>query len=363
MVLVLWLACAGVAHADPVLGVVADGPLFDPAIDAPAELDTMHDIGLRSLRFSLYWNQVQPYRTLGDVPASERGNFADEGGVPTNLTGMDIFVAATAQRRIAVLPVVLKAPAWARRNPPFPFSSPNAAGRDAYVAFLRVLVKRYGAHGAFWAAHPDLPYRPIETWQVWNEPNGPAFWYEQPGVGDYVTLLKAAYPAIKAADPDAQVILGGLFAKAWIPLARIYALGGGPFFDAAAIHPFTKFVSNVMLIARRSRKVMNAHGDADKPLMVTELGWPSAKGVTTQPYGYEVTPRGQARKLRQGVLALVRAKAALGLSAIYWTSWSSYDRDRTSPFDYSGLRHFDGHTVTPKPAYAVFKRLVARFGK
>src|SRR5689334_5360288 len=56
-------------------------------------------------------------------------------------------------------------------------------------------------------------------WEVWNEPDGPKFWAGNPpfdedhlsrDASDYARLLKASHAAIKAADPGATVVAGGL---------------------------------------------------------------------------------------------------------------------------------------------------------
>ena len=48
------------------------------------------------------------------------------------------------------------------------------------------------------------------------------------------------------------------------------------------------------LAAQDFRDVMARHGDARKPLLLTELSWPSAKGKTRTRYGFEVSERDQA---------------------------------------------------------------------
>ena len=47
-------------------------------------------------------------------------------------------------------------------------------------------------------------------YEVWNEADDTTFWANGPQPGAYAALLKAAYPAFKAADPDATVLVGGL---------------------------------------------------------------------------------------------------------------------------------------------------------
>jgi hypothetical protein len=362
-------ALFGAANASAALpggfvGVLVDGPMLTADVDGGRELGVMQRSGVQSVRFSIYWNELRPYAKASEVPAEEAASFPLVEGVPTNFGPLDVFVAAASERGFDLLPVVLRAPAWARRNPLYPHSSPTAAGRKAYAAFLTALVHRYGPDGTFWAAHPDLDPRPIERWQVWNEPNGPAFWHEQPGIAAYVKLLRQASKAIHDADADAQVVLAGLFGKAWQPLRQIYARGGGGLFDVAAVNPFTYRVANVMKIIRQSRQVMNANGDEDVPLLATELSWPTAKDKTKYPYGFEVTEKGQAQRVKSVLNQIGKAREALGLSGFFWSSWISYDRDKSSSFDYAGLRRADGAgKVIAKPGFFAFKRAVAKLSR
>ena len=84
------------------------------------------------------------------------------------------------------------------------------AQRRAWSEFLRALVGRYGPTGSFWELHPELPRDPIRTWQIWNEENDHRF--AEASVSDYATLLRGAAPAIRSVDPDARILLGGLYA-------------------------------------------------------------------------------------------------------------------------------------------------------
>ena len=84
------------------------------------------------------------------------------------------------------------------------------AQRRAWSSFLRALVGRYGPTGSFWKLHPELPKEPIRTWQIWNEENDHRF--AEASVRDYVGLLRGSAPAIRSVDPDARILLGGLYA-------------------------------------------------------------------------------------------------------------------------------------------------------
>jgi hypothetical protein len=347
LLLALGTATAGAAAPAAVpkgwLGVMADGPLSDGSIDIGSEFGAMSRAHVGSVRFAIYWDVAQP----------------EQSGA-TDFSAADRFVAAAARRGIPLLPVVVRAPAWARLHPELQNSPPSASGIEAYTRFLTELIGRYGPAGSFWGEHPELARQPIRQWQIWNEPDGVRDWSDQPGIPAYMPLLRAAHAAVKAADPGAKVVLAGLVGRSWEHLAEVYRRGGRPYFDIAAIHPFTETVKHVMLLVRNARATMRRHGDARKPLVLSELSWPSAKGKTKYTYGFEVTPRQQAARLRSSVLAIARQRRALRIAAVYWSSWISYDRSRLYSFDYAGLLRAKGGKVIRKPAFYAFRSVAAQ---
>ena len=227
--------------------MLADGPLFNPLVDLGGEMRVMSQAGVGSVRYAIDWSAAQPYPDAAAVPPAESARFpVTEDGVPTDFAAVDRFVALATQRRLAVLPVVLRTPTWARLRPDLPNSPPSAAGVEAYARFLGALIRRYGPRGTFWAANPQLPRRPLRDWQVWNEPAGTRDWSEQPGLEAYAALLARAHAAIKQADPGARVVLAGLVGRSWRQLDELYRRGAGRHFDVAAIHPFSRYVDNVL---------------------------------------------------------------------------------------------------------------------
>ncbi|MDI6769261.1 MAG: hypothetical protein QMD04_06255 [Anaerolineales bacterium] len=96
---------------------------------------------------------------------------------------------------------------WASVNPPSLLNPgntfPKEEHRDTYAAFVSRFVERYDGDGMDDA--PGLLY-PVHHYGIEREFTG--FW---PGSAkDYVRLLRAAYPAIHAADPQARVLLVAL---------------------------------------------------------------------------------------------------------------------------------------------------------
>jgi hypothetical protein len=177
----------------------------------------------------------------------------------------------------------------------------------------------------------------------------------------YLAMLRAAKRTIAAADPRARVILGGFFGRAWIAVKQLYAAGGRSSFDAVAIHPYTRRPGDVVRLLRLVRAEMARHGDARKPLLVTELSWPAAAGRVVHPYPFSVDAAEQARVLQRGFELLARARRQLRLTAVYWYTWITRDASSTDNFDYAGL-----HTLGPdgrlrsKPALRAFRRVARR---
>jgi hypothetical protein len=259
-----------------------------------------------------------------------------------------------------VLPVVHGTPAWAALNPGDVGSPPRDT---AYFArLLTALVARYGPNGSLWIEHPEVVKQPIRAWQIWNEPNLTRYWTPPKGQGfarGYVKLLRAADKALHAADPGARTILAGLPNESWIALRRLYKAGARKSFDAVALHPYTGKPRNVVRLAEYARKEMRRFKDGRKPIWITELSWPAAKGKTKNTTGFETTDRGQARRLGEGLKLLARARKRLRIQRVFWYTWLSREGSPNS-FDYSGLRRERGGHIVSVPALDAFRKAARR---
>jgi hypothetical protein len=110
-------------------------------------------------------------------------------------------------------------------------------------------------------------------------------------------MLKVVYPAIKAADPNATVLVGGLsplpHAQGMMSpvdyLKGMYAAGAKGYFDALAYHPYatTTFSQSyytsggALNVLVKLRQVMVAKGDT-KLIWATEYGMPTGPGYLTE---------------------------------------------------------------------------------
>lgn len=321
------------------LGVVGDGPLTDASIAGESEWQLLAGSGATTVRTPFYWSQGQR-----------------DGPGAVDYAAYDAIVLAAARHGVGVLPVVQGTPQWAATRPGDEASPPRDAadlGR-----FLQALVARYGKGGSLWAEHPELTPRPIRDWQVWNEPNIDLYWSTQPFAKSFVRMLRGARAGLRAADPNARLVLAGLPNRSWADLRSIYKAGGRKSFDVVALHPYTGKPVNVVELVRRSRRIMKRYGDRRKPLWVTELSWPAALGKLDS-HGFETTEKGQAKRLRRGLELLAAERRSLRIGRVYWYTWLSLEGTENS-FGYSGLRRLRDGQVVSAPALATFRRMAAR---
>jgi hypothetical protein len=130
--------------------------------------------------------------------------------------------------------------------------------------------------------------------EIWNEPNLDFQWnYEQVNPAHYTEMVKRAYRGAKAADPQMPIVAGSLAPTGGMGGGRamndveflhaMYAAGLKGHFDAISIHnygfgrpPEEKAGSHDILNFRRAEDIyaaMVAHGDGDKRVWGTEMGW------------------------------------------------------------------------------------------
>jgi arabinogalactan endo-1,4-beta-galactosidase len=195
-------------------------------------------------------------------------------------------------------------------------------------------------------------YPQIKEWEVWNEPNTSFFWRVAVDVEAYVRILKKTYVAVKSANPDATVILGGLSPGDTLGradaigaadfLAAVYKSGGGAFFDAVAYHAYgdgaiEKWLPDALMNLRR---VMDSNGDVTKHIWITEIGY-YTQGPGTVSEAYQADYLRRARTLLEHVSSVER---------IYWFKLKDANQSSDPKRNY-GLFRTDG---TPKPAVKVF---------
>ena len=265
--------------------------------------------GAKTVRWAFFWARLEHFS----------GRF--------NWEPSDNAVGDLASKGIRVLPILYGTPPWLAKSPSKPPIESQEA-RDAWKQFLTEAVQRYGPGGSYWTGqyatdHPGKPARPIETWEIWNEPNLKSHWSPRPSPGDYGKLLKISDSAIKDADSSAKVMFAGMPGysndiDAWDYLRRLYEKQGVRHdFDLAALHPYGHTIHQMLAETQRVRNVMRKNGDGRKPLWVTEIGWGSLPENAT-PYHLTKGKKGQAKILTQAFRALRSKRHDWHIKKVLW---------------------------------------------
>ena len=237
--------------------------------------------------------------------------------------------------------------------------------RPPYGTFVGEFVKRYGAAGRSGPRTRACGPSRCASSRSGTSPTSTAT--SQRRATPWPQTLRAA-AARRAAtrsrpqDPSARVVaagpdqqeLGG-------PRQALRAPAARGLFDAAAIHPFSARVSNVVKIVRLARGVMRKRGDARKPLMLTEVSWSSGKGESTFNYGWETTERGQATKVREALTrARARAQAAADRRGLLVHVALAARSATTSRSPTRGCASCAAASRSTSPRYGAFKSTVKR---
>ena len=146
----------------------------------------------------------------------------------------------------------------------------------------------------------------IAAYEIWNEQDLHAATsvYIEPTT--YAKLLKKSYSSIKAVNPSATVIIGGLglasqnLTQGLNYLDTVVASAGGSY-DAVGVHPYNPTVSVVVNMVNGYR-----NHSGGKPVWVTEFG-----------YGWEASDQTKANYLT-GVCNDLKGK----VSNVMWYSWT-----------------------------------------
>jgi hypothetical protein len=310
LALVLALATLAPAAAQAYLpsGFIGVSPQ-NPANSRDFEL--MREAGVESVRLPLYWTVVQ----------AKSPTFSE-----SDWDGFDHEVKLAAEADIRVMPFAWGAPEWvAPQVIDLPVRS--AWQRWGWSRLLREAVWRYGPNGSFWEENPDLPFLPIERWEIWNEQNIVTF-ADRPDPAAFAKLIRISGRAIHGVDPGAEVILGGFFGRPLqIPpnvatgdyLRRFYEAGNVKrFFDGVALHPYVARARAMGGQLDNLRRIMRLHRDARTPIYVTELGWGSRSGPTRWERGLY----GQANQLSRAFAMLSAKRQEWRVRGVWWYTWT-----------------------------------------
>jgi hypothetical protein len=290
-----------IAYADvPPLGVNAFNIQYEverPKITRALEL--ARDLGARFVRMQMPW---------ADVEIGGKGVFAEANTGKSTWDKYDFIIGEMA--RLGLEPIVRldTPPDWARERAG---TTPEFQARKAVNGNATGPPDNYADYADFVGAVAGRYRGQARFFQIWNEPNLADEWNGQPPAPeDFVRLLREAYAAANAANPDAVVVFPSLSPTDGLdptaPLSeldfldRVYAAGGAAFFDIMSaqayglgqppqehiyVRPRTPSdwrwnrpietrvdVSRVVLL----REIMERNGDAGTAVWISEFGYNSA---------------------------------------------------------------------------------------
>lgn len=225
------------------------------------------------------------------------------------LASLEQELINASMENIEVVLIVRRTPDWAQKMSGSYCGPIKSSKLSAFGNFMYDLVARYSeppynaTYYEIWN-EPDLPVNASnDVYGCWGEPSDAYY-----GGGYFAEALRAAYPMVKAADPTAKVLVGGLLldcdpdnppdGKDCKPskfLEGILRGGGGPYFDGVSFHAYDYYsdmttfdvglgiYSNpnwnvlwsttgpgVILKARFVKNVLASYGYPDKFLVNTE---------------------------------------------------------------------------------------------
>lgn len=316
--------------APSVLGIDSGEPIDD------ARLRMVAEAGGKWIRVSLLWSTIEPSNTTPD-------NF--------NWSIYDPMFARVAQWGLSPIVIVTGNPSWAADTTCGPI---NRTSLQEFGQFLAALVSRYGR-----------PTYQVKYWELYNEPdNSNSIKYAFLGGcwgnngREYGQMLQAAYPAIKTADPGANVVLGslaydgfsdnmnGIFIRGFLDDVLDRQKGnGGAFFDTLGFHYYSLFHvfwdpygRDLIGKANFLRSKLASYG-LSKAMILTEIGQPSGTSGT-----YQGNDEMQSDYV---VKAFVRSMAA-DIKVAIWFSLADYDNQKLGLVD---------NNLSPKLSYQAFGAL------
>jgi hypothetical protein len=337
-----WLAPAGDAKRAPSARSSATPPLggvniigvgTEPLQEADRAIAQAQALHAKVVRTEVSWSALEP----GGPGKIE----------PGALAFADRLLSDAATDGIHVIMVVDSTPCWASSAPasllracvPGGSSKANAwppSNPASYAAFVAYLAQRYGTR--------------LAAIEIWNEPDqSNQDYFAGPNKPQrYAAILKAAYPAIKQANPNVPVLAGSLVGANGVFLRALYAAGIKGYYDGLAVHFYTLTLASL----RSIHEVQLANGDT-KPLWLDEFGWSSCwPRYRIQQEQACVTARTQATNLTNTFRALAHTPY---IAAAVLYKLQSSPQEEFGALSASGAR---------KPAFTAFSRvLLSPFGR
>ena len=207
--------------------------------------------------------------------------------------------------------------------------------REAFARFAAAAVARYRGKSV--------------VWEIWNEPNE-SFWKPKPNAGEYMALVRAVVPAMRAADSAATIIAPATFRFDWGFLEQCFKDGLLSLVNAVSIHPYYNVPPESLPgDVARLRGLMRRYSryGSSIPIVSSEWGYSSIRGKQSEVVQGEYLVRDFLVDL------------SLGIPISIWYDWHNDGSNPAYAEENFGTVTYDYH---PKPAYTEMERLAASLG-
>jgi hypothetical protein len=294
---------------------------------------------------------------------------------------LDQRIQDASSKGMEVILIIRSTPTWAQKYASYYCGPMKADNFDEFANFMVEVVEKYSQppynvkYFELWNEPDEYrghqpPITPNGVFGCWGEPSDPDYY----GGRHYGQMLKAVYPAVKAAVPEAQIVVGGLLlpcrpgSSSYCNMSNflkgiLQEAGGLTVFDYANFHGYatynTTYPTGILMERNESwwassggmvegklayvREVMASYG-TDKPILMTEAALVDPNNLSSSNINLF-----EARKADYLVYVFAR-NIAKGIAGSTWYHMDNYGWSR------SGL--LDGNNQ-PLPAYYAFKVLTA----
>jgi polysaccharide biosynthesis protein PslG len=290
---------------------------------SPAEIDTairkMKEAGVGFVRMDFLWQDIEP----------KEGFFSFDK--------YDAIVDKLSSHGIGVVGLLSYNAPWTGR----PWNAPPDV--DQFTTYAIETAEHFKGR--------------VRHWEIWNEPDDAQYWHPQDDMKTYTELLKETSAVLKQADPETRIVLGGLSKTIPISLRKIYKHGGKEAFDVVNFHPFTDpRLPNALAMLegtyRGVMRILEANGDAAKPIWFTELGCPGVqKPDATNGWWLGTSPT-EAEQAEWVRAVYGHALSWPGVEKVFWAFFRDTPHYFGNGIDSFGLVRRD---FSEKPSFKAYK--------
>ena len=291
--------------------------------DLEKSISLMQSAGAGWVRLDFLWEDIEP--------AEGKFDFAK----------YDLIVKLLKDKGIHILGILHYSTNWASSCGEW-----NCPPKDnkVFVNYASKVIQRYKHQ--------------VKYWELWNEPDSPAYWKQQDSLKSYCSLLKDVYLEAKKIDPHCKILNGGI-ANGLASINHLYDNGAKDYFDILNLHFFQSplhgknALKAVASYPKLAYKIMARNQDKDKKIWITEIGCPGVKsGLKTENWWMGDNPNEaqQAQWVKEVYTELLKNSQ---VEKIFWAFFRDTKNHWKNGVDYFGLMRWD---YSRKPSFYAYRR-------